>query len=319
VGGAKDHQELTKVLAEKSFQGKLAEEAKKRWGIEFVFNVEYTLHHGGRWEQMVKEFKRIIAKAVDSVARMMYDAFATLLVRAEGIINQCPIAIDDDLRVITPMQLLQPASAAAFGFKVGQSVPRINKQVCESVEYFWKLWRMHYLTQHAAERLAKGNARFFNLAVGNKVLLKDNFRTSNVFAKADWTPVRVTEIFPSGDGAVRTVTVQKENDDEQTLRTDKLAIVDKDLLDRYRRQQGPQTLARDGDNKDVAAPQSNGEENPLTAGHEGLRASLQCDKSGDRASSAHATPTASIVRLQAEEKTSTGRRRGRPRGAKNRN
>jgi hypothetical protein len=28
----------------------------------------------------VKEFKRIVAKAVDSVARMTYDAFATLLV-----------------------------------------------------------------------------------------------------------------------------------------------------------------------------------------------------------------------------------------------
>ncbi len=116
IGGAKEHQELTKALAEKNFQGQLAEEAKKRWGIEFVFNVEYTPHHGGRWERMVKEFKRIIAKVVDSIARMTYDAFAMLLVRAEGIINQRPIAIDDDLRVITPMQLLQPASAAAFCF-----------------------------------------------------------------------------------------------------------------------------------------------------------------------------------------------------------
>jgi hypothetical protein len=80
VGGAKNHQEQTKVLAERSFQGQLAEEAKKRWGIKFVFNVEYTPHHGGRWERMVKEFKRIVAKAVDSVARMTYDAFATLLV-----------------------------------------------------------------------------------------------------------------------------------------------------------------------------------------------------------------------------------------------
>jgi hypothetical protein len=46
---------------------------------------------------MVKEFKRIITKAVDSVARMTYDAFMTLLVRAEGIINQRPITIGSDL------------------------------------------------------------------------------------------------------------------------------------------------------------------------------------------------------------------------------
>jgi hypothetical protein len=156
-------------------------------------------------------------------------------VRAKGIINQRPIAIDDDLRVITQMQLLQPASAVAFGFEVRQSVPRIHEQVPQSVEHFWRLWWTHYLTQRSAERLAKGNAKFFNLAVGDRVLFKDNFRTSNIFAKADWTPVRVTEIFPSSDGAVRTVTVQKEDGEEQTLRTDKLAIVDEDLLERYKK------------------------------------------------------------------------------------
>jgi hypothetical protein len=74
------------------------------------------------------------------------------------------------------MQLLQPASAAAFGFEVGQSIPSIQAQVRRFVEHFWKLWRMHYLAQHSAERLEKGNAKFFNLAVGNKVLHKDNFR-----------------------------------------------------------------------------------------------------------------------------------------------
>jgi hypothetical protein len=70
LGSAKEHQELTKVLAERSFQGQLAKEAKKRWGIEFVFNVGYKPHHGGHWEWMVKEFTRIVAKAVDSVARL---------------------------------------------------------------------------------------------------------------------------------------------------------------------------------------------------------------------------------------------------------
>jgi hypothetical protein len=302
---------------------------------------------------MVKEFKRIVAKAVNSVARMTYDAFATLLVPAEGIINQHPIAIDDDLRVITPMQLLQPASAVAFSFELGQSVPRIYAQVHQSVGHFWKLWRMHYLAQHSAERLAKGNTKFFNLAVGDKVLLKDNFRSSNVFAKADWMPVKVSEIFPSDDGAVRTVTVQRENGGELTLTTDKLAIVEEDLLERYRKCQGlqtvnrqddgrgendeernPTTAGREGlraslqcDNDDDATTaghdglpttSENDEENPSTAGHEGLRASLQCDTSGDRASPAHTTPSASNARASTGEMASAGRRRGRPRGAKNR-
>ncbi len=293
------------------------------------------------------EFKRIVAKAVNSVAKMTYDAFATLLVRAEGIINQRPIAINDDLSVITPMQLLQPASAAAFSFKVGQSVPRIHKQVPQSVEYLWKHWRTHYLTQHVAERLAKGNARFFSLAVGDKVLLKDNFRPPNVFAKVDWMPVRVTEIFPSRDGAIRMVMVQKRNGNQQTLPTDKLAIVQEDLLDWYHQQQGLQTVAQDVDDKNVATQQSdkeeipttagreglraslqcninenaltagrnslptmqqNDEENPSTAGGEGLRASLQCNTRGNRALSAHATPSKFNIRASTEEKTFSGQR-----------
>jgi hypothetical protein len=354
IGGAKERQELTKALAEKNFQGQLAEEAKKRWGIEFVFNVEYTPHHGGRWERMVEEFKRIIAKVVNSVARMTYNTFAMLLVRAEGIINQRLIAIDDDLLVVTPMQLLQPVSAVAFGFEVGQSLPRIHAQVRQSVEHFWKLWRTHYLAQHSEERLTKGNTKFFNLAVGDKVLLKDNFRSSNIFAKADWTPVKVTEIFQSGDRAVHTVTVQKENADQQTLRTDKLAIVEEDLLERYQKCQGlqtvncnndgsgendeeriPTTAGREGlraslqcdNDKDATTAGHDGllttpendEENPTTVGREGLQVLLQCDTSGDSASTAHTTPSASNARASTEETASAGRRRGRPgRGAKNR-
>ncbi len=199
---------------------------------------------------------------------------------------------------------------------MGQSIPGIHEQVRQSVEYFWKLWRTHYLTQHTAERLAEGNARFFNLAVGDKVLLTDNFFRLNVFAKADWTPLRVTEIFPTSDGAVRTVTVRKKNGNEQTLTTGKLALVKEDLLDRYSRQQGLQTVARDLDNKNETAPLSNEEENPTTAGHEGLQASLQCDTSGNRALSAHATPSTPNIRASAEETAPTGQ--GRPRGAKNR-
>jgi hypothetical protein len=199
----------------------------------------------------------------------------------------------------------------------------------------------------------KGNAKFFNLAVGDKVLLKDNFRSSNIFTKADWTPSKVTEIIPSSDGAVRTVTVQKENGDQQTLMTDKLAIVKEDLLERYRKCQGLQTVDRhddgSGENDEERIPTTagreglrtsmqcdndedvttaghdglpttpeNNKESPSTAGREGLQASLQCETSGDRASSAHTTPSTSNARASMEETASAGRRRGRPCGANNR-
>jgi hypothetical protein len=62
VGEAKDHNELTRILAKKSFQDELAAEAKRRWRIDFKFNVEHTPHHGGKWERMVKEFKRSLSR-----------------------------------------------------------------------------------------------------------------------------------------------------------------------------------------------------------------------------------------------------------------
>jgi hypothetical protein len=288
IGGSKEYNELTKILAEEMFQGELAAEAKRRWGITFEFNIAYTPQHGGRWERMVKEFKRSLSKAADSVAQLRYDALATLLIRAEGFINQRPIAITDDLRVITPMQLLQPASAAAFGFEVGQSISRTYEQVRQSVDYFWRHWRSHYLTLMSVERLTKGNPRFINLAVGDKVLLRDNFKSSNIFAQPTWVPVKVTETFPSADGAVRLVKVEKANGEELTLTTDKLAIVEEDLLDRYRKSQGLQTVNQDSGNT------------PSTLSED--------VNNGDK------KPAADLPTKQ----PSTMGRRGRPQGAKNR-
>ncbi len=120
--------------------------------------------------------------------------------------------------------------------------------------------------------------------------------------------MKVTEIFPSSNGDVRTVTVQKENGDEQTLTTDKLAIVKEDLLKRYNKCQGLQTV----DHNDDGSSENDEERILATAGREGLRASLQCDMSGDRASSAHTTPSASNARASTEETVSVGHRRGRP-------
>ncbi len=142
------------------------------------------------------------------------------------------------------MLLLQPASEAAFDFQVGQSVPRIYEQTRQSAEYFWQHWRSHYLALMSVQQLAKGYPRFINLAVGDQVLLRDNFKSSNIFDKPMWVPVRVTKTHPSSDGAVRTVTVEKA-DKDLTLTTDQLAIVEEDLLDCYKKSQGLRAINRE--------------------------------------------------------------------------
>jgi hypothetical protein len=191
------------------------------------------------------------------------------------------------------MQLLQPASKAAFGFYVGQSLPRIYEQTSQSVKYFWQHWRSHYLALMSVEQLAKGYPCFINLAVGDRVLLRDNFKLSNVFAMPMWVPVSVTKTHPSSDGAVRTVTVEKADGEELTLTTDKLAIVEEDLLNRYKRSQGLRTVNRE-------AGEVNEEENsdrPTTTGN---------DLATSASTSAEPTNDA------------TKKRQGRPKGVQNR-
>jgi hypothetical protein len=51
-----------------------------------------------------KQFKRSLSsKVADTLSDLTYNVFCTLLVRAKDIINQRPIAIDNDLQVATRM------------------------------------------------------------------------------------------------------------------------------------------------------------------------------------------------------------------------
>jgi hypothetical protein len=204
-----------------------------------------------------------------------------------------PHAIIDDLRVITPMQLLQPASEAALGFQVGQSVPRIYEQTHQSVKYFWQHWGSHYLALMSVEQLAKGNPRFINLAVGDRVLPCDNFKSSNVFAKPMWVPVKVTKTYPSRDRAVRTVTVEKADGEELTLTTNKLAIVEEDLLDRYEKSQGLRTVNHEAREVDQ---EENFDRPTTTSNDSATSASMPAEPAND----------------------ATVKRQGRPKGVQNR-
>ena len=83
----------------------------------------------------------------------------------------------------------------------------------------------------SVERHNQGNLKFINLIIGDKVLLRSIFKTSNLFAKPTWE--RVVKTIPTSDGAVRTVTVKKANGERVTLTTSKLAIAEEDLVERY--------------------------------------------------------------------------------------
>ncbi|KHJ40004.1 hypothetical protein D918_09931 [Trichuris suis] len=80
---AKEQDKSTKALAA---ERECVVQDRRR--IDFRFNPAGAPHSGGSWETMIQEIKKVLASAVESVAGIHEEAFRTLLVRVEGILNR---------------------------------------------------------------------------------------------------------------------------------------------------------------------------------------------------------------------------------------
>jgi hypothetical protein len=98
----------------------------------------------------------------------------TYLIRAESIINRRPLAIGEDLRVITPMSILAPASEAASGFASACSMSRVLGQLRQAIDHFWRTWTSFYLRGLSANRYPQGHPGYVELSPGDHVLFKKN-------------------------------------------------------------------------------------------------------------------------------------------------
>ena len=174
------------------------------------------------------------------------------------------------------------------------------------------------------ERHNKGNPKFINLTIGDKVLLISNFKTSNVFAKPTWEPVCVLKTIPTSNGAVRRVTIKKAYRERVTLTISKLAIAEEDLVNRYSKFQGLETIGR----QVVNNTDSVGDEERIPANDKEM---IPADDKEipiyDRSTTLSSNvlvepPMESIIKEEPSDgisppKPSTRRSRGRPAGSKN--
>jgi hypothetical protein len=152
--------------------------------------------------------------------------------------------IDDDLRVLTPSQILSPATESGYGFSSNASFSRVMGQLRQGIDHFWRTWSKQYLAMLSANRYSKGSPCFINLQVGDKVLLKD-YRSTNVFAGDSWTPVTVVNVHFSSDGATRKVTVANSSGEQQIVTVDKLYLTESEAFSRRQSGQDLQTYAED--------------------------------------------------------------------------
>ena len=200
--------ELKKRFAE--WNNECALEMRKK-AIVWSFNPPAAPHAGGLWERMVRSTKRILKSIVDS--RVPSDqVFITLVVVAEGIINQRPLTRvsndPNDLRAITPAMIVSPGTPASSSSDVlppspfsEASLHRIHDQSRDLCDSFWRRWSRDYLSTLQTRQKWFNPQR--NFVIGDLVLM-----TSELHPRDSWPLATVVNTYPDSNGQIRRLRVR---------------------------------------------------------------------------------------------------------------
>lgn len=230
LSGAKQiRKAMLKELTDQ-FGQELANQLSDKFDIQFRFIPAYTPHYNGATERLVRDIKGYLLKACFSVTRLSRSAFATFLVKAEGILNQRPLAIMDDGRVITPSSVLAPSTSSGFGFPMGSSLSRILGQQSQALDYFWRHWVDTYLKTLSLPVAVQ--SRGTTIQKGDKVLTHWE-QPGNVFkGVSQLTTVEVVEAKTGPDGLPRRWTVKGPNGVQRDVAWNRLYLGEMEVLGR---------------------------------------------------------------------------------------
>ncbi|KFD46425.1 hypothetical protein M513_12690 [Trichuris suis] len=219
---AKEQDKSTKALA-----AELECAVQDRRRIDFRFNPAGAPHWGGSWETMIQEIKKVLASAVESVAGIHEEAFRTLLVRVEGILNRRPIAFDENGLPVSPFDIVSPGNKETQGFPSEASTLEVLRQVRQAAQRFWKRWREFYLSTLAVDRVF-GGERSIQLKPGDQVLLRED---SNPLVNSCATG-KIVDVFRSNDGYVRSALVETEDGRQAVRDVRRISITEGAALER---------------------------------------------------------------------------------------
>jgi hypothetical protein len=226
VRAAKEQEKTTDAFAEEITAGVV-----RRWRIDFAYNPAGAPHWGGSWERLIQEVKKILVASCEQAGRLSPEAFRTILVEAEGILNRRPLNMDTDGRILCPNDIIAPAARENGGFPLRNSVIQMVRRVQWAVDHFWKLFRPMYLGNLSVNKLTGKANCGTPLVVGDPVIVKDG--TNPLVEK--WVVGRILQLHPTqGDNIIRSVTV--EIDGVPVLKDiRRIAIVEGPALDRLRK------------------------------------------------------------------------------------
>ncbi|XP_014882368.1 uncharacterized protein LOC106943577 [Poecilia latipinna] len=169
-------------------------------GIKWTFNPPYGAHHGGVWERLVQEIKRVLCSITNQQV-LDDEGLHTVFCEVEAILNDRPITPSsedpNDLEVLTPNHLLQlkskPVLPPCLSQKEVQYIRRRWRQAQYIVDLFWKRWVKEYLPLLQERR--KWNKTRRNFAIDDVVLVVDEAAPRN-----SWPIGYITETMGDASG-----------------------------------------------------------------------------------------------------------------------
>jgi hypothetical protein len=213
------------------FQQELTDAVIKQHQIEFFFIPPKTPHYGGLWERMVRQVQECLVKSTTTVSKLTFDALSTYLTKAEGIINRRPLAIGDDLGVITPASILAPATEAGHGFASNCNITRVMGQLRQLIDHFWTTWTTCYLQGLAAHRLPAGSHGYVELKPGDAVLFQKESNFHRLPGATIMEAGTIVRAHFSEDGVVRRYDIQDAKGQVKDIPVKRVFLAEQDLVD----------------------------------------------------------------------------------------
>ena len=183
-------------------------------GCDYVVwerNTPLASHMGGVWERQIRTIKSVLCSLLKTNPKKLdEESLRTFLTEAECIVNSRPLSLENlhnpDTTPLTPNQLLTMktfvASPPPGEFQQEGAYARKRWRVVQHLaNSFWSRWKREYLQLLQTRQKWTGERR--NLRVNDVVMMKEEGT-----GRGQWPLGRVTEVHPSKDGLVRSVTLQ---------------------------------------------------------------------------------------------------------------
>lgn len=213
--------EIREALAELSPELQL-QLAKHK--IHFHFNPPGAPHFGGTWEREIRSVKTALYRVVGSQA-VTEEVLHTVLLEVEGMLNAKPLGYvssnPKDLDPVTPNFLLMGRRDGSLPQAVYPKSELLSRRRWRHsqilADQFWSSFIKNYLPSLQSRQ--KWYSTSTDISLGSVVLMMDP-----QLPRAHWPIGRVTKVYPSADGHVRTVDV-KINDRTYTRPVARLIVL----------------------------------------------------------------------------------------------